>query len=100
MIIKYKFSEPENTACFACNHVTEAIKPILLAFHISDEENEYWQFLCGDSEHNNSNIKIITLLNATKIDPSINDLSEMPIEMGASRKSVDSEWKMFSVPNE
>jgi hypothetical protein len=81
----FKFKEPENTACFVCDHVMNMERPILLVTH--DFEDGSWQFLCGQTDHSEGNIRIISLKNATKIDNSINELLEMPIGVGAARKS-------------
>jgi hypothetical protein len=73
----YKFKEPETTACFVCSHVLDSSRPILLVTHDEDADYEYWQFLCGESDHDETNIKIISMKRGTEIDPSINDLYEM-----------------------
>ncbi|MGZ5242756.1 MAG: hypothetical protein ACXWEY_08580 [Bacteroidia bacterium] len=91
----FKFNEPENTACFVCDHVMNLERPILYATHDFDEGE--WQFLCGQTDHTTKSIRIISLKNAAKIDNSINDLFEMPIGVGAERKSIESEWKPFKL---
>ncbi len=87
---KYKFSDPENTACIVCRHVLENNMPILYATH--DEDDNMWQFLCGADNHENQDAKIISLLEATEIDPSINDLYEMPVGVGATREKMNEQW--------
>jgi len=87
----YKFLEPQNTACFVCDHVMNKLRPILYVTH----EDEDWQFLCGHNDHTDSNIKIISLKQATEIDPSINDLYDMPLGIGADRKSIKDKWEPF-----
>jgi hypothetical protein len=95
----FKFKEPETTACFVCDHVMNRIRPILLVTHDEDDEYEYWQFLCGESDHDESNIKIISIKQATDIDPSINDLYEMPVGVSADRKSITDQWEPFTITN-
>lgn len=95
----YKFNEPETTACFVCDHVINGLRPILLVTHDEDEEYEYWQFLCGESDHDELNIKIISMKQATEIDPTINDLYEMPVGISADRKSIGSKWEPFAITN-
>ena len=99
MKTEYKFNEPETTACFVCEHVINRRRPILLVTHDEDEEYEYWQFLCGESDHTEANIKIISIKQATEIDPSINDLYEMPLGISADRKSINDKWEPFAITN-
>ena len=70
-------------------------RPILYVTHEADDGA--WQFLCGFKDHTNSNIKIISLKQATEIDPSINDLYDMPLGVGAERKSKQSKWMPFKI---
>jgi hypothetical protein len=89
----FKFTEPENTACIVCDHVLNRHRPILYASHDSDDGS--WQFLCGQDDHTPSNAKVISLKNATMIDPSINDLYEMPLGVGAERENIHAQWIPF-----
>jgi len=94
---EFKFREPESTACFVCDHVISKTRPILYATH--EAEDGCWQFLCGKTDHEDSNIKIISLKQATEIDSSINDLYEMPLGIGADRKSQNDKWEPFRINN-
>lgn len=85
----YKFYDPENTACFVCIHVFDKRSPIL---HVSHDEDGYWQFLCGQNGHSDSEAKIISLKEATKIDDSINELYELPLGFSAYRNSINEKW--------
>ena len=91
----FKFNESENTACFVCDHVLKRERPILYASH--EKEDGAWQFLCGQNDHDVANAKIISLKQATEIDPTINDLHEMPLGVGAERQTVESSWKPFKI---
>lgn len=93
----YKFNAPENTACFVCDHVFARKRPILYVTH---DEDGYWQFLCGHTDHTEASIKIISLGQAARIDGSINDLHEMPYSQGAERELPGNEWKRFHLPEE
>jgi hypothetical protein len=88
----FKFKEPESTVSFVCNHVLDKERPILFASHDTDGN---WQFLCGKEDHDESNIRLISLKNTTEIDPSVNDLWEMPEGYGAERNEVGGNWKPF-----
>lgn len=94
---RYKFKEPETTACFVCEHVLNKTRPILLVTHDDDGEYEYWQFLCGETDHGKAGVKITSMRKATEIDPSVNDLHDMPVGVRADRKSVKSPWQPYSI---
>ena len=92
---EYKFKEQANTACFVCDHVLNRQRPILFAAH--DSEDGSWQFMCGQTDHTLENPKIISLKQATEIDPTINELYEMPLGVGAQRDTKGSIWKAFEL---
>lgn len=91
----FKFKEPENTACFTCDHVLKRQRPILFASH--DDEDGTWQFMCGQNDHTEENAKVISLKQATNIDPTINDLYEMPLGVAAERETIQAPWKPFKM---
>lgn len=91
--VAHKFKEPENTACFVCDHVLAKQRPILYASH--DKEEGSWQFMCGQNDHTESNVKLISLEEATKIDSTINALHDMPLGVGAERQSIKDKWVPF-----
>lgn len=95
LVKQFKFKESDNTACFVCDHVMSKTRPILYVTH--EAEDGFWQFLCGDTDHDDSNLKIISLKQAADIDASINDLFEMPLGIGADRKSVNDKWEPFAL---
>jgi hypothetical protein len=88
----YKFKEPENTACLVCDHVLSRQRPILYASH--DIEGD-WQFLCGKDDHTEENVKIISLKQVTDLDQTVNNLYEMPCNVGAERKNEKDKWTPF-----
>jgi hypothetical protein len=91
----YEFSEPENTACFTCDHILNKQRPILSVAH--DAEDGAWQFMCGHDDHDESNGKIISLKQITEIDNSINALSEMPLGCGADRETINDDWQGYTI---
>jgi hypothetical protein len=96
---EYKFKEAATTACFVCSHVLNRERPVLLVTHDDDGEYEYWQFLCGETDHDDAQIKITSMKKATEIDPSVNDLHDMPVGVRADRKSIKDPWKPFTITN-
>lgn len=93
---EYAFKESANTACFVCSHVLYKERPILYVAHDNDGD---WQFLCGHTHHTDEHVKIISLREITELDPTINDLYEMPMNVGAERKTVKDKWQPFKLPD-
>lgn len=93
--MSYKFNEPKSTACIVCCHVLEKSSPILYVTH--DEDDGMWQFLCGESNHNEETARIVSLEQVVEMDSSINDLYEMPCGVGAERDEMNSKWKPFKL---
>lgn len=87
----FKFKEARNTACFTCAHVLNG-DPILFVSH---DEDGAWQFLCGRDGHPESDAKIVGLAKIVDIDPSVNELYEMPQGIGANRDSATEKWKPY-----
>jgi len=91
----YKFTEEKNTMCIVCCHIFNKNGPILYVTH--DEDDGMWQFLCGHENHTTEDIKIIALSEAVEIDSSINELYEMPEDIGAMKESKNKEWEFFKM---
>src|SRR5688572_28215953 len=89
----FQFTDAQDTACFSCAHVLTEREPILTVTHDHDGS---WQFLCGQ-EHSEADAKIISLKQATDIDPSVNGLYAMPTGVGADRASKDAEWVPYKL---
>ncbi|MFI2744603.1 hypothetical protein ACG2LH_17850 [Zhouia sp. PK063] len=95
--LEFKFKEPEDKAVFTCSHVIQDKEPVLYVVH--DYEGD-WQFLCGRDNHSEENPKIISILQVTEIDQSLNDLFEMPKGIGAERKALGGKWTPFKIATE
>lgn len=90
--VEFKFKDEETKPTFVCSHVLNKEKPILYASHDSDGD---WQFLCGGDDHTEADANIISLKQVVELDPTVNDLYEMPKNVGAERKSIKDKWKPF-----
>lgn len=93
---QYKFTLPKNTPCLICSHVHSLQRPILYVAHNYDDT---WQFLCWHVSHKLSQLKIVTLQQATQIDETINQLFEMPVGVAAKRKTETSSWEPYILPH-
>jgi hypothetical protein len=78
-----------------CSHVLEERVPILRVTH--DDEDGMWQFLCGAPDHESHHAKIIALVQAVELDPSVNELNEMPCGDGATREAINAQWQPFKL---
>jgi hypothetical protein len=92
----FKFRDSGDIACFTCDHVLSNQRPILFVSH-DDDEDGTWQFLCGTEAHTGSNAKIVSLKQITELDPTVNELFEMPPGVGAGRENTASNWKLFKL---
>ncbi len=100
----FKFKEAKNTACFVCSHVLNKERSILYASHSymgdvyvdfsSGQADTSWQFLCGENNHTDDTIQIISLEQVTKIDPTINDLHALALGFYAQRKEIGKRWEL------
>lgn len=89
----YQFKEPTNTACFVCDHGLNKERPILFVSH--DQEDASWQFLCGEEDHTEDNIRIIGLGEVVVLDESLNALYEMPAGVNAERDHIGGKWTFY-----
>ncbi|UTW61299.1 hypothetical protein KFE98_14930 [bacterium SCSIO 12741] len=89
---EFKFTDSETKACFTCDHVVSGERSIVYVAHDADGD---WHFMCDGDDHTEENAKIISLKQAVELDPSVNDLYEMPIGVGAVRKSPGERWEPF-----
>ncbi|MBO0593664.1 hypothetical protein I2486_19875 [Cellulophaga sp. E16_2] len=92
--MEFKFRDAKDKAVFTCNHVLKDGHPVLSVTHDSDGD---WQFLCGKNSHTEEDAKIISLENAVALDPTVNQLFEMPVGVRAERKAIGEKWNPFRI---
>ncbi len=75
-------------AVFVCSHVFDQMRPVLLVCHDGGD----WQFLCG-GEHAEGEIPHVVGLNhILDLDPSLQELMNIPIDSEAERQAPDLPW--------
>lgn len=84
----FPFRDKPNTAVFTCVHVLNQERPIL---HVTHDEDGDWQFLCGAS-HGVDEARVIALVEAYELDPSVGTLAHMGYGHIADRTDADSNW--------
>ena len=88
--MNFPFANEPNTATIVCNHIFEGHEDILYVSH--DEDDGMWQFLCGKSNHQENDARIVSLYSVYQLDKTVGLLSNMPCGFYAERKSVSDRW--------
>ena len=83
------FDEPRNLGVFTITRVLHENHPILLVCHDDDGD---WQFLCGATDAPEQ-CKLIYLKDIVELDPSVNEVADLPLDWRAWRENVDAEWR-------
>ena len=89
--MKFPFDDTPNTMAIICSHILENGENILCVSR--DEDDGMWQFLCGNS-HEITDAKLVALEEVFALDNSISKIADMPYGYIATRKNVNSEWKI------
>ena len=92
--LDFKFFEPRNVASFIVKQIVYGGKPILYVTH--DEDDGAWQFLT-DEEAIVDDLIVVSLNEIVKLDPSVNELFNLPTGQYATRKFVGDKWVRESV---
>ncbi|MGN6568099.1 MAG: hypothetical protein ACTHJ0_09110 [Flavipsychrobacter sp.] len=79
-----------NQAVFTSTQVIDKLLPILYVVH---DENEDWQFLSGQEEGLDEEIRIVSFAEAIQLDKKVEEILWLPSGMEAYRKTVDAEWE-------
>ena len=88
-----KFKESLNTAVFTTRFIVDRVSPILFVYHDDDGS---WQFLGGEQEVYDEDMRLVALGEIIEIDESVLKLADMPKGFEAVRSDKNSEWKIVS----
>ncbi|MGF1578857.1 MAG: DUF4262 domain-containing protein [Gemmataceae bacterium] len=88
------FPDPPNAASFALKQTFREGKPILLVAHDDDAEDESsgWQFLTGETI-TTSDAMIVGLSTVVELDPTVNELADLPPGWQAERDAPGAPWR-------
>lgn len=92
----WSFLDAENTAVFTAASITSGDHPVLYVSH--DLDDGAWQFQSGRNLDDNEP-KVVALRRVVEIDPSVSPLSDLPLGWAAVRKSAETPWQRFSLPD-
>jgi hypothetical protein len=89
----------EDLGVITCRCATEQSKPILFVSHAGAD----WQMYCDDKNHDfddtlamKRDLILVHVSHLLAIDPSLNAIADLPIDMAAEREAVGSSWMRFS----
>lgn len=88
----WPFSNAPNELTVTSSEVTRGQKPILLASHYPD--NGGWAFLHGEA-FSMANAQLVTLASLVTADPSLKELSDLPLGWSALRAQVGGNWTRY-----
>jgi len=93
MVGDWKFTEPENLATLTVDSILSGERPVLYVTH--DVSDGGWQFLTGD-EVDWSTVKVVSLSEAVAVDPTLQQLADLPLGWCAERATPDAPWQRAS----
>ena len=83
------FDIPMDTAVFSSTYIFKDGLPVLYVVHDSEGD---WQFHAGNGDFDTSKLMLVSLKNVLDYDPALNEVSDLPVDFMATRKSVDDPW--------
>jgi hypothetical protein len=91
----WKFADPPNVITITTRQVVKQHKPILVVVHEADKVA--WQFLHGGPVKQ-KDAMIVSLGAMLKLDPTLEQLADLPEEWQAEREAVGEPWKRSERP--
>lgn len=88
----------ENLGTIACRCVAEQSAPVLAVSRAGGD----WQMYCGFDRHDFSEADVVrnelVLVHVARLaamDPSLYEIADLPVDMGAERKAMGQAWLRF-----
>jgi hypothetical protein len=89
LVFAMGFPIEPHTKAYACIHVFEGSRPILLVSRADGD----WCFLCGGNHANDaSDYRVVGIGHVIESDEALLELHDLPIDWEAERQSADSSW--------
>lgn len=89
----WPFDDPKNVATLTTKGIIERTEQIKYVSH--DEEDGMWQFHSGESVEEEDG-RIISLQEATIIDPTLMEIADLPLGWIAIRDNINDNWKRIN----
>ena len=93
----WKFETPPDEAVVTSIHITNLAKPILQVCHYSGDDG--WAFLTGE-EFSMDESQLVMLKNILEIDPSLENIVDLPSGWSAQRQSIGGSWHRYEDSDE
>ena len=90
----WPFDQAENVAAITSKFVVDDNFPILRVVHYSDDHS--WAFTCGTT-NSLEDIRVISMTEAIKLDPTITEVADLPPGWCASREKVGENWERYEI---
>ena len=89
---------PDNLGTIACRCVVESGAPVLAVSHAGGD----WQMYCRFENHSFESqaamakeLVVVHALHLARMDPTLQEVSDLPPDMGAERFAVGAAWTRF-----
>lgn len=96
-------SFPDNLGVITCRCVLETKKPVLFVSHAGGD----WQMYCDDANHDfedelamKNELVVVHVVHLLAQDATLNEIADLPVDMGAERSHVGSSWVRFENADE
>ena len=89
----WPFDQAPNVAAVTTRQVVEQQFPILCVTHYSEDHS--WGFVCGTTDETDDG-RVIAMREALEIDPSLEDVADLPPGWTARRDQVGGIWQRFA----
>jgi len=89
------FPDSNNTAVYTTRQVIREGLPVLYVYH--DEDDGAWQFMCGTSNKVSDGM-VVALEEVLELDPSLEELGDLPLGWMAWRASRGKPWSRMINP--
>ena len=88
----------EDLGVITCRCVLEQSKPVLFVSHAGGD----WQMYCDDKNHDfedaqamKKEMVVVHVAHLLALDPTLNAVADLPVDMGAERAAIGAEWVRF-----
>lgn len=93
-----KMAFPENLGAITCRCVLENGAPVLFVSHAGND----WQMYCRTEHHDfddpeamKRELAVVHIKHLVAKDPTLDEVSDLPADMGAERVAVGASWTIF-----
>jgi hypothetical protein len=94
---------PENLGTIACACVVTERKPVLFVSHAGGD----WKMYCHWKNHDFADPQVlrnelvpIHIAHLVALDPTLEDVADLPVDMGAEREHVGGAWQRYEDKDE